>query len=78
MLLLGFCVQSYGGGRDIWGLSDNRHMAAAGFSDPIFDDGLIEVSLGVMCGWGLGGGAQEGYDSRGWQELGGPSSTMAP
>ncbi len=36
-------LQSYGGGRDLWGLSDNRPMAEQGFSEPIFDDGLIEV-----------------------------------
>jgi hypothetical protein len=36
-------LQSYGGGRDLWGLSDNRLMAEKGFKEPIFDDGLIEV-----------------------------------
>ena len=40
--------QSYGGGRDIWGLSDGRYMKNAGFSPPIFDDGLIEVSLAIL------------------------------
>ncbi len=39
-------LQSYGGGRDLWGLSDNKLMAKQGFSDPIFDDGLIEVRQG--------------------------------
>jgi hypothetical protein len=38
-------LQSYGGGRDLWGLSDNRLMAEKGFKEPIFDDGLIEVTI---------------------------------
>ena len=50
------CVQSYSGGKDIWGLHDASGMAQRpeeaekGFSKPIFDDGLLEV-IGLKSGW---------------------------
>ena len=43
-------LQSYGGGRDIWGLTDNTSLAEKGMQEPIYDDGLIEV-LGFQSGW---------------------------
>ena len=36
-------LQSYGGGRDLWGLQDTSHDKAKGWRPPIFNDGLIEV-----------------------------------
>ena len=41
-------LQSYGGGRDIWGLADSS--ATSTFQEPIYDDGCIEV-LGFNSGW---------------------------
>jgi diacylglycerol kinase (ATP) len=43
-------LQSYGGGRDIWGLAQTSTLEEKGFSDPIYDDGLIEV-IGFHNGW---------------------------
>lgn len=49
-------MQSYSGGRDLWGLHDGRNMVKRpeevekGFSKPIFDDGLLEV-IGLKSGW---------------------------
>ena len=37
-------LQSYAGGRDLWGLRDPKRDAAKGWQTPIFNDGLIEVS----------------------------------
>jgi diacylglycerol kinase (ATP) len=43
-------LQTYGGGRDIWGLAHTSTLAAKGLSEPIYDDGVIEV-LGFRSGW---------------------------
>ena len=36
-------LQSYGGGRDIWGLADNNKDTPRGWKTPIFNDGMFEV-----------------------------------
>jgi len=36
-------IQSYAGGRDLWGLADTGHDARKGWRTPIFNDGLIEA-----------------------------------
>ena len=36
-------LQSYAGGRDLWGLRDPQRDAAKGWQTPIFNDGFIEV-----------------------------------
>ena len=36
-------LQSYGGGRDLWGLKDTSKDKEKGWKVPIFNDGLIEV-----------------------------------
>ena len=36
-------LQSYAGGRDLWGLRDPKRDAAKGWQTPIFNDGFIEV-----------------------------------
>lgn len=38
-------LQSYGGGRDIWGLADNNKDTQRGWKTPIFNDGMFEVRL---------------------------------
>ena len=38
-------LQSYAGGRDLWGLKDTTKDQAKGWKVPIFNDGLIEVCL---------------------------------
>ena len=38
-------LQSYAGGRDLWGLKDSNKDAAKGWKVPIFNDGLIEVRV---------------------------------
>eukprot|EP00884_Botryococcus_braunii_P016317 jgi/Botrbrau1/3369/Bobra.0337s0010.1 len=44
-------LQSYGGGRDLWGLRcDTKEDRAKGWSQPIFNDGLFEV-VGLKSGW---------------------------
>ena len=50
-------MQSYSGGRDIWGLHDDDdhevhrpEEVRKGLKKPIFDDGLIEV-VGLKNGW---------------------------
>ncbi|CAL5219909.1 g1838 [Coccomyxa viridis] len=43
-------LQSYAGGRDLWGLRDPKRDAAKGWQTPIFNDGLIEV-VGLRNGW---------------------------
>lgn len=43
-------LQSYGGGRDIWGLAHSSTLEKKGLTEPIYDDGLIEV-LGFRNGW---------------------------
>lgn len=44
-------LQSYGGGRDLWGLQDMGRDKAKGWKPPIFNDGLIEVRpLGKLPG----------------------------
>ena len=43
-------LQSYGGGRDVWGLANTGSMPRKGFSPPIYDDGRIEV-VGLRSGW---------------------------
>ena len=41
-------LQSYAGGRDLWGLKDISKDQAKGWKVPIFNDGLIEASL-LFC-----------------------------
>ena len=36
-------MQSYAGGRDLWGLADTAKDAKKGWKAPIFNDGLFEV-----------------------------------
>lgn len=36
-------LQSYAGGRDLWGLADTANDSRKGWRQPIFNDGLIEV-----------------------------------
>ena len=36
-------LQSYGGGRDIWGLADCAKDTRRGWKTPIFNDGMFEV-----------------------------------
>lgn len=36
-------LQSYGGGRDIWGLADSAKDTRRGWKTPIFNDGMFEV-----------------------------------
>lgn len=43
-------LQTYGGGRDVWGLADSVGMRKQGFSEPRFNDGAIEV-VGLLNGW---------------------------
>ena len=38
-------LQSYAGGRDLWGLKDIAKDKAKGWKVPIFNDGLIEVNI---------------------------------
>ena len=38
-------LQSYAGGRDLWGLRDPARDAAKGWQTPIFNDGVIEVCV---------------------------------
>lgn len=38
-------LQSYGGGRDIWGLADSKEDTKRGWKTPIFNDGMFEVSF---------------------------------
>ena len=38
-------IQSYAGGRDLWGLADTGSDVRKGWRTPIFNDGLIEVRL---------------------------------
>ena len=38
-------MQSYAGGRDLWGLSDTANDGKRGWKEPIFNDGLFEVCL---------------------------------
>ena len=47
-----FVMQTYSGGRDVWGLKDERASEGRdkGFVSPIFDDGLLEV-VGLEGGW---------------------------
>jgi len=53
-------LQSYGGGRNIWGAKMRPEKAKQrGFVAPSVDDGMIEVGWG----WGLGvGGWGSGVD----------------
>ncbi|KAK9835245.1 hypothetical protein WJX81_008484 [Elliptochloris bilobata] len=46
-------IQSYAGGRDLWGLADTGSDARKGWRTPIFNDGLIEV-VGLRGGWHTG------------------------
>lgn len=41
-------LQSYGGGRDIWGLADSAKDTTRGWKTPIFNDGMFEVKLLYM------------------------------
>lgn len=42
-------LQSYGGGRDVFGLKSNpESLAKEGFQVPIFNDGLLEVRS-ILC-----------------------------
>ena len=38
-------LQSYAGGRDLWGLKDTAKDAQKGWRTPIFNDGTIEVGV---------------------------------
>lgn len=40
-------LQSYGGGRDIWGLADNNKDTQRGWKTPIFNDGMFEVLANI-------------------------------
>lgn len=42
-------LQSYGGGRDIWGLADNNKDTQRGWKTPIFNDGMFEVGSWFAC-----------------------------
>ena len=46
------CLQSYAGGRDLWGLADTANDERRGWRTPIFNDGLFEACLpsGACCG----------------------------
>ena len=50
-------LQSYAGGRDLWGLRDPARDAAKGWQTPIFNDGVIEARFsgdsGIACPRGL-------------------------
>lgn len=41
-------LQSYAGGRDLWGLRDPSRDAKKGWKTPIFNDGVIEVNTLVQ------------------------------
>ncbi|KAK9817059.1 hypothetical protein WJX72_008941 [[Myrmecia] bisecta] len=43
-------LQSYGGGRDLWGLKDTSKDKRDGWQTPIFNDGKIEA-VGMLNGW---------------------------
>lgn len=43
-------LQSYGGGRDVWGLASTKNLQRKGLVEPAYDDGLIEV-VGFHGGW---------------------------
>lgn len=43
-------LQSYGGGRDIWGLADNKNDTQRGWKTPIFNDGMFEA-VGLLSGY---------------------------
>jgi diacylglycerol kinase (ATP) len=40
-------LQTYGGGRDVWGLDEETNLQRKQFSPPIYDDGLVEVVGGA-------------------------------
>ena len=50
-------LQSYAGGRDLWGLKDTAKDAQKGWRTPIFNDGTIEVGvmLAAFCRTARGG-----------------------
>ena len=66
-------LQSYAGGRDLWGLRDPKRDAAKGWQTPIFNDGLIEVRSPIctahcvpaLGGMSLGMGAGEARAAEG-------------
>ncbi|DBA81590.1 hypothetical protein WJX77_006239 [Trebouxia sp. C0004] len=43
-------LQSYGGGRDIWGLADSSKDTRRGWKTPIFNDGMFEA-VGLHSGY---------------------------
>ena len=43
-------LQTYAGGRDLWGIKNTKNLAKKHFKSPSCDDGLIEV-LGLKDGW---------------------------
>lgn len=43
-------LQTYGGGRDVWGIENEKNLKAKGFQAPVFSDGLMEV-VGLKSGW---------------------------
>jgi diacylglycerol kinase (ATP) len=43
-------LQTYGGGRDIWGLDNEKNLDRKHLKPPSYDDGLIEV-VGFRNGW---------------------------
>ena len=43
-------LQTYGGGRDIWGLTNTKSLKEKGLDEPAYDDGKIDI-LGFRSGW---------------------------
>ena len=54
-------LQSYAGGRDLWGLKDTAKDAQKGWRTPIFNDGTIEVGVILAT---FGSGARSGSPHR--------------
>eukprot|EP00889_Picochlorum_renovo_P005145 jgi/Picre1/32175/NNA_007521.t1 len=48
--LVALNVLTYGGGRDIWGLDNEKHLAKKDLQPPFYNDGLIEI-VGFKDGW---------------------------
>lgn len=43
-------LQTYGGGRDLWGIENEHNLKVKGFRRPLYNDGLMEV-VGLKNGW---------------------------
>lgn len=43
-------VQTFGGGRDVWGVENSKNLQKKGFKEPRYNDGLIEI-VGLKSGW---------------------------